>query len=77
MDEFHEALKAIKKLEDLIARLIFEAADRSFDSIKTTRKEWERHLTLKNIKAGVADRANNAILAAMPNAEYENSKDCE
>ncbi len=70
MDEFHGALKAIKKLEDLIARLIFEAADRSFDSIKTTRKEWERQLTLKNIKAGVEDRGKNAVLSAMPDPEY-------
>jgi hypothetical protein len=71
MGEFHEALKAIKKLEDLILRLIFEGTGRSFANINTARRQWERDLTLNRITAGVADRANNAVLTAMSDDEYD------
>ena len=71
MDEFHGALKAIKKLEDLILRLIFEGAGRSLEGIDMTKRQWERQLTLNNVKKAVNNRTSNAVLIAMPDAEYD------
>jgi hypothetical protein len=71
MDEFHKALRDIKKLEDLILRLIFEGTGRSLGNISIAKPEWERSLTLDRVKKGVADRINNAVLTAMPDTEYD------
>jgi hypothetical protein len=70
MDEFHLAVKNIKKLEDMILRLIFEALGASLEGIDTSRDEWERQLTLERIKDGLKQRDTNEKLKNMPDDEY-------
>jgi hypothetical protein len=70
MDEFHLAVKNIKKLEDMILRLIFEALGASLEGIDTSQDEWEYQLTLKRIKDGLKQRDTNEKLKNMPDDEY-------
>lgn len=70
MGEFHLAVKNIKKLEDMILRLIFEALGASLEGIDTSKDEWERQLSLKNIKDGLKQRDTNERLKIMPEDEY-------
>ena len=71
MDEFHLAVKNIKKLEDMILRLIFEGTGASLESIDTSKDEWERQLTLEKIKDGLKERDANKRLKNMPDDEYD------
>ena len=70
MDEFHLALKNIKKLEDMILRLIFEALGASLEGVDTSKDEWERQLTLGKIRDGLKARDANVKLKNMPDDEY-------
>jgi hypothetical protein len=71
MSEFHLAVKNIKKLEDMILRLIFEGVGASLEGIDTSQYEWERQLTLEKIKDGLRKRDINERLKNMPDDEYK------
>jgi len=74
MDEFHLAVNNIKKLEDMILRLIFEALGAALEGIDTSKDEWERKLTLERIKDCLKQRDANEKLKNMPDDEYEELK---
>src|SRR5262249_4908044 len=65
MDELHLAVKNIKKLEDMILRLIFEGLGASLEGIDTSTDEWERQLTLEKVKDGLKAREGNQTLKNM------------
>lgn len=71
MNELHEALRNIKKLEDLILRLIFEGVGRAVPGIDTNNTQWERRLTVERVRNGVAKREDNLVLKSLADDEYD------
>lgn len=71
MDELHQALRSIKKLEDLILRLIFEGVGRAVPGIDPNNAHWERRLTVERVENGVARREDNAVLKSLSDDEYD------
>lgn len=81
MAEFHHAVRNIKKIEDMMLRLIFEALGTSlkdvdretgqpFEIVDTTKDEWERKLTLDKVRPALKQRDINGRLKSMDDAEY-------
>lgn len=71
MDELHQALRNIKKLEDLILRLIFEGVGRAVPGIDTSNAQWERRLTVERVGKGIAKREDNPVLKSLADVEYD------
>jgi len=71
MNELHQALRDIKKLEDLILRVIFEGVGRALPGIDTNNPQWERRLTVERVGNGLARREDNAILRSLADDEYD------
>jgi len=68
LDRFELAISALGKVSDLAARLIFDRLGASL--VDRSRPNWERDVTLGNIRKGFADRAGNPHVAALTDAEY-------
>ena len=82
MGEFHHAVRNIKKIEDMILRLVFEALGASLkdvdhktgqpaEIVDVSSDEWERKLTLDKVKPALKQREINARLKAMSEVEYQ------
>lgn len=71
MDELHQALRNIKKLEDLVLRVIFEGVGRAVPGIDTSNAQWERKLTVEGVRNGIAKREGNAVLRSLADDEYD------
>jgi hypothetical protein len=82
MDEFHHAVRNIKKIEDMTLRLVFEALGASLKDVdyKTGQPteivdvsidEWERKLTLDKVRPALKQREMNERLKAMNDVEYQ------
>lgn len=71
MDELHQALRNIKKLEDLILRVIFEGVGRVVPEIDTSNAQWERRLTVERVGKGIAEREDNLVLKSLGDDEYD------
>lgn len=70
MDDFHLAVKNIKKLEDMILQLVFEALGGSLEGIDKSNDEWERQLTLDYFRELLKNKDANDKLKAMSDDEY-------
>jgi hypothetical protein len=70
MDEFHNAVRDIKKIEDMILRLVFEALGASLNGIDVSKPKWEESLTRTKVAEAIKQRNYNEKLREMPDAEY-------
>jgi len=72
MEHFDLAVILLGKVNELAARLVFERLGASLIRNLDRRKpDWEREVTWKNIRIGLADKAGNPHLAAIPLPEYD------
>ncbi len=71
MERFDLAITFMGKIGDLTARLIFERLGASLiPNLDRNNPEWERAVTLTNIRQGLADRTGNRYVASLSDAEY-------
>jgi hypothetical protein len=70
MTQFDLSVFKLTKAEDLLLRLVFEATGAAFVSTGTTN--WDRQLVWDRVKDRLKDRASNARLSSMEDAEYDN-----
>jgi len=70
MAQFDLAVFKLTKAEDLLLRLVFEATGAAF--VSTDATNWDRQLIWDRVKDRLKDRASNARLSSMEDAEYDN-----
>jgi hypothetical protein len=71
MERFDLAVTFTGKIGDLTARLIFERLGASLiPNLDRNNPEWERAVTLANIRQGLADRTGNSHVASLSDAQY-------
>lgn len=68
MDEFNQAVMDIKKLEDMVLRLIFESLSASLEGVRST--DGQPYLKLDRVCSVLKKRDSNAKLKSMSDAEY-------
>jgi hypothetical protein len=72
MESFDLAMIPLGKVNERAARLVFERLGTSLiPNLDITKPNWEREITWTNIKNGLANKAANPYLVAIPAAEYE------
>jgi hypothetical protein len=72
MEHFDLAVIVLRKVSELAARLVFERLGASLvKNLDRANPNWERDITWRNIKTGLADRVGNPDLATLPYPEYE------
>jgi hypothetical protein len=70
MAQFDLSVFKLAKAEDLLLRLVFEATGAAF--VSTSATNWDRQLFWDRVKDRLKDRAGNACLSSMEDAEYDN-----
>ena len=71
MDNFDLGIVLLAKVADMVARLIFERLGASLiKNVDFTDPEWDRHVSLGNVRQAFQNRAANSYLAGLPDSEY-------